>query len=1047
MDEGRLRADFDQVLGAEIDLLSELRLDGDKAAQSAQYPSPYARAHAAKLTGLAFSGGGIRSATFNLGVIMGLAKSGVLSRFDYLSTVSGGGYVGAWLSALLQRHAAQGRAQVGCVETVDARAVAEFEPSLTTHPTDSGLPPPDTTCGFKPVEHAAVRYLRRYCRYLAPRAGLSGDLLAAVSLFLRNFLLLQLGLVAALAAVLMSAHLIGLWSASIQYRPPWLLSWLVYLGAPFGWTWPFMGAALGLFVALVAIGRFLSPGPGGFSRGKGAVIAWVILPGTLAAWWLGMGMFTWPQDLGLSDRGLTQTVARWVGGVWPAAAGSDGLEAALWVGVGTLAYALTWFIGYLSRQAFRRFGGSERGDRPPAQGLFSHLWPALFAGGIFGLMIYLTIRYVAGHDEQIGPWLGVAFGTPFLILLFSVVVAIHIGVARDRFSEQDREWFARVGGWTLMTALIWTLVFALVLFAPPVMRWLASGGLAAIAAWATGSGAGAWLARSAETTGPGKGGWKQVAAGIAPWLFVIGLSVLVAYCVHLALLGMFEPERGLEGRSWRLESPGDAGAVTTLLLQDGELEATTGCGRLTGIYLSDKRRGLSIELDPVPETPCPPGTERERLAAADALNQARRYRVDGDRLVLLGDGAEALLRSPAPESFGALVAAEHARLSSLKTSLPGVFWTWVGTVVFLLLFLLRFDINLFSLHTLYRNRLDRAYLGASRAAHRTTCNPVTGFDPGDDLPFHDLCMQRPIHIVNTTINMTGGDDLAWQTRRGASFAFTPCWAGFQAKTSQGHLIGCYRPTAEYAGGLSLATLTAVSGAAASPNMGYHSTPAVAALLTAFNLRLGRWCGNPEREATWRRPSPAFAARPILAELTGSATGKASWIDLSDGGHFENLGLYELVRRRCRLILVSDAGCDPEHTFSDLANAIRRCWTDFGVHIDVPDLNGMRRVQGGRHSKARHTIGRIHYPDHSDDGLLIYLKASLNGKEPVDIREYADAHARFPHESTGDQFFDEDQFEAYRHLGFDIAAEVAGTLETVWRNNGWPPDYGAWPSGA
>jgi hypothetical protein len=76
-----------------------------------------------------------------------------------------------------------------------------------------------------------------------------------------------------------------------------------------------------------------------------------------------------------------------------------------------------------------------------------------------------------------------------------------------------------------------------------------------------------------------------------------------------------------------------------------------------------------------------------------------------------------------------------------------------------------------------------------------------------------------------------------------------------------------------------------------------------------------------------------------------------------------------------------------------------------------------------------------------------LKTSLNGKEPVDIREYADAHASFPHESTGDQFFDEDQFEAYRHLGFDIAAEVAGTLETVWRNNGWPPDYGAWPSGA
>jgi hypothetical protein len=676
--------------------------------------------------------------------------------------------------------------------------------------------------------------------------------------------------------------------------------------------------------------------------------------------------------------------------------------------------------------------------------LIGHLWPAVLAGAMLGLLLNLTVGFVEQHGERIGHWYGVAFGTPLLILLFSFVLTVHIGLARDRFSEQDREWFARVGGWALLTSLTWTLVFALVLFAPPLMGWLEAGGLAAIIAWVAGSGAGAWLARGEDTGEPGKGGWKQVAAAVAPWLFVIGLGVLVASGVHSTLLRLFVLPSELEGTAWQLELAGTADPGPTLLLDGGRLAGSGGCRGLTGRYRIEGE-GLSVDLNPLPEAPCPAPVAQGRSLAAK-LEAVRGYRIEDDRLVLLGKEREPLLISAVPRAFGALAAAEQERLDKLAGSLAGVFWTWAGTLTFLVLFLLRFDINLFSLHTLYRNRLDRAYLGASRSGRRRP-NPVTGFDPADDLPFHNLCMQRPIHILNTTVNMTGGDDLAWQTRRGASFAFTPCWAGFEARTSQGHLLGCYRPTAEYAGGLSLATLVAVSGAAASPNMGYHSTPAVAALLTAFNLRLGRWCGNPSRGAMWRRPSPILAAVPILAELTGSATASANWINLTDGGHFENLGIYELVRRRCRLILASDAGCDPEHGFSDLANAIRRCWTDFGVHIDMPDLDRVRRVPGSRYCQVRHAIGRIHYPDHSDDGLLIYLKASLNGKEPVDIREYADVHPRFPHEGTGDQFFEEDQFEGYRHLGFDVAAEVAATLESVWRNSGWPPDYGAWPSGA
>ncbi len=1037
---------FEQVLNSELDLLKELRLQGEHVPAASDRVNAFDRAHATKLTGLAFSGGGIRSATFNLGVIMALAKSGLLSRFDYLSTVSGGGYVGAWLSAVLQRHATNPdgtRAKYGVGEIVDAQAVASFQACLTTHPADSGLPQPDLTTGFKPVEHAAVRYLRRYTRYLAPRAGLSGDLLAAVALFMRNLLLLQIGLIAALATVLMGAHLIGLWAGTICHTPPWPLSGLDYLGRPFGWAWPFTGAALGLVVAIVAIGRFLDFSSKTARRRKGVVVGWVMVPGTLAAWWFSMGLFAWPSEVRLSDRGVTESIAQWLAQVSSGVMSSAVIEAILWVGFGALAYTLAWVIGYTSRQIFRRLG-SRYHETQPSSSVLAHLFPALFAGSVFGLILYLTVAYVGEHSAEIGAWYGIAFGTPLFILVFSCVVMIHIGVARDQFSELEREWFARVGGWAMLTSFAWALVFLLVLFAPPVMRWLESGGLAAIAAWVVGSGAGAWLARGEQTSEPGKGGWKQIVAAVAPWLFVIGLGVLVASGVHSVLLRMFVPASELEGTTWWLEDADKVAPKFSLVLKDGGLEGSTGCSRFKGSYSETEERGIFMKVEASPVRACPKGAEQQQ-ALAGALEDAWRYRIKAERLILLDEEGKPLLIFAAPQSFGALVAAEHDRLTQLEQSWAGIFWTWAGTAIFLMLFLLRFDINLFSLHTLYRNRLDRAYLGASRSGQRSP-DPITGFDPNDDIPFHALSLQRPIHIINTTVNMTGGDDLAWQTRRGASFAFTPCWAGFEAKSSQGDHLGCYRRTAEYAGGLSLSTLMAVSGAAASPNMGYHTSPAVAALLTAFNLRLGRWCGNPTRDV-WQWSGPKLSVRPILSELTGSATGRAKWINLTDGGHFENLGIYELVRRRCRLILVSDAGCDPDYTFSDLASAIRKCWTDFGVHIDMPDLDRLRPKKGERCNQTRHSVGRIHYSDHSDNGLIIYLKASLNGKEPLDVREYADAHSSFPHEGTGDQFFDEDQFEGYRHLGFDIAAEVAGVLETVWRSNGWPPDYGAWPNGA
>ena len=132
---------------------------------------------------------------------------------------------------------------------------------------------------------------------------------------------------------------------------------------------------------------------------------------------------------------------------------------------------------------------------------------------------------------------------------------------------------------------------------------------------------------------------------------------------------------------------------------------------------------------------------------------------------------------------------------------------------------------------------------------------------------------------------------------------------------------------------------AVSGAAVSPNMGYHSSPAVTALLTVFNVRLGGWFGNPSQE-TWKRGDPT-SMRFIWDELCGNVGLDQPYVYLSDGGHFDNLGVYELVRRHCRYIVACDAGADPAYQFEDLGGMIRKCREDLGVPIEI-DVEPIRR---------------------------------------------------------------------------------------------------------
>ncbi|MEA2558859.1 MAG: hypothetical protein QOH06_363 [Acidobacteriota bacterium] len=348
------------------------------------------------------------------------------------------------------------------------------------------------------------------------------------------------------------------------------------------------------------------------------------------------------------------------------------------------------------------------------------------------------------------------------------------------------------------------------------------------------------------------------------------------------------------------------------------------------------------------------------------------------------------------------------------------------------------DINRFSLHASYRDRLIRAYLGASRGNERRP-NPFTGFDERDNIQMWALRGNRPFHVVNIALNLVAGKDLAWQDRKAETFTVSPLHAG-------SFRLG-YRDSAEYGRhrdsdiAISLGTSIAISGAAASPNMGYHSSPVVTFLLALFNVRLGWWLGNPGRfgDRTFNTPGPRFAPRPLFSEAFGLTDSEHPYVYLSDGGHFENLGLYEMILRRCHFIVVSDGGQDPRFTFEDLGNALSKARVDLGVPIKFEKIL-MRRARPqekesydatrGDSTQPYCAIARICYScvdgltdGRVEDGLLLYIKPSLNGTEPADVFNYSKLHPLFPHEPTSDQLYTESQFESYRELG----SHVMGTI--------------------
>ncbi len=865
--------------------------------------------------GLAFSGGGIRSATFCLGVLQALALQGKLKSFDYLSTVSGGGYIGSWLTAWIYRDG---------FDAVDA--------ALRQSPATGAVEPPQ------------VQWLRRYSNYLTPRVGmLSTDALTVVATWLRNVLLNLL-------------ILIGLF-ASLQFAAVALLP----LADKLIYNRDFNGA-LSMSLAAFALG-VIALNLSTHYRLAGAINQLKLIE-TLAPKWVLLLVV------------VPICIASLTGAIWLISLPFDPEDFLRY-----FTYLFWWLTAVLAVMTLFAQWSNERlraqlpnalptNAKANAMHAVKDLVVFLFSGMLALAAGYALCKLLANvwpydnfklYEDQatatavlLAPI--VTVGPAAMMIIFGICISIWIGLIGRSYREDSREWWARLGGWVMFFGLSWLVVTLLFFYVPPWVAALAS----MVPVWAAALG-GTWAAsipvvfkvlgtishsRQNDTQ------VKNILINIAIGVFAAGFFILIAAA---------------------------AGAVMMYLTTTPYPEVKTGA---------------------------------ELPAIADFVFN---YHLAMDKTRELAFFAQH------PDGPSMTFAALACALAAIVLAF-------------------RVDINRFSLHNMYKNRLIRCYLGASNRAR--FAQPFTGFDREDDLSLKDLdrCadgkVQRPLHLINTALNLVQGADLAWQERKAASFLLSSKYCGFQFGKTQGNdnpvvAVGSragFRPTDGYATrdesgddrGFSLGMAMATSGAAASPNQGYHSQPSLAVLMTFLNIRLGRWSPNPVGDA-WNKSSPQFGLAYLLAELTGYSNESRDFVYLSDGGHFENMGVYELVRRRCRVIVAVDCGADPGRAFDDLGNMIRKCRIDFGVEIEL-DMTKLFGAPPSNLSEECCQIGDIFYDkSRNEAGVFIYIKPSMLAmrKEAVDLLNYKTGDNAFPQQTTADQWFDESQFESYRKLGFEI----------------------------
>jgi hypothetical protein len=936
--QNRMRLNADDRTGAEID-----RKIVD--ARNELYRS----LNGLKRAALCFSGGGIRSATFCLGILQALAacdatqfeanhgepqaggpditpSNSLLGRFHYLSTVSGGGYVGSWLSSWRHRD-----------------SFAAILRNLTGRPSGTDIEPPE------------ISWLRAYSNYLTPRIGIgSADTWAALAIIVRNLVLNWLVIIPVLCAVLLALKIIvtgAVWVAH-QDTDDWLVQRVLLAGVIF-----LIGAQA--FTTYHRPPRRPLPSKdhpavqSGNTSQTGFVwcnLVWSVLSAIAVTIFFSSHYFRDYDTSKWPDSGFVKTIGT---------SANVGLVLAMAL-VGCAIYALGWLVG--STFAWIRRRAAKIVCRDLVNGaidFFAWASSGLVYGALVGLGALLFLWLGSSASEAKRLLLAVIFGVPWVLMAQLTADNIFGGlVSYEPLSDSDREWLGRAAGWVSAIATAW-IVLIFLIFAGEQLVHIADRLIGRAAATAVGSATGiisglltALLGKSDKTPAQSSSADQESLGAKAS-----NLALALAGPIFAAVL------------------------IVTLSLVLDEL-------LLRGFLVDELRSVNSLPL-------------ADRTAAYQTI------------LMWL--------------SIGLGIALAIALLAS-----------W------------RVNINRFSLHALYRNRLVRAYLGASRQERHP--DRFTGFDPEDNVRMHELwpavSKERCLfHVVNIALNVVAAKRLAWQERKAESFTVSPrhCGSAYVGFRRSKHYDdgpkdekAQYDPSRKF--GIALGTAMGISGAAVSSNMGYHSSPSLGLLLTLFNVRLGWWLGNPgpagDKADAYRREGPRFSALPLLFEACGQTTDQRPYVYLSDGGHFENLGLYEMVRRRCRLIVLVDAGCDAGFAFEDLGNAVRKIYIDLGIRITFEKLEELKNRPSEQTLRRAsqtgipyHAIGTIRYSDPSadgpgcKDGKVIYIKPAYHGSEGAAIQAYAKANKTFPHETTADQWFTESQFESYRALGLDIANNV------------------------
>ena len=857
---------------------------------------------------LCLSGGGIRSASFGLGVLQALARRKLLFSFHYLSTVSGGGYIGGWLSAWRRR-----------------MPDAAVESGLTSNVPDLYDEPPE------------LAELRANSNYLTPKLGaMSADTWTLAALYIRNLLLNWLIFLPAIVSVL-------------------LLPIVVYevLGWATGWGhvshyW-LAGFSFALLLGALTVSVSARFDEARIRVTQNQFLWFILLPIYAGAALLSLSVVSkqvirFSPSIAEALRALPTYVFDtlvWLQVITPA----DGtlivnVSPPSGAFIGAVLYAMAWLLAFVGRKLLPD-PELKRPDRDPFQWGLLAAWTA--AGAVAGCLIAVGFSLVRYPVDDSGLRLIAILGVGWVALSIFLAESVYLGLASYATDgDINREWLARSSGWFVAFTVGWATLAAIVLYAHTIQDWV----LGIVAAVGAGAGVtGSWIGSSAKTlaTVAGK----------------------------------------------RVES----------------LSMSTILSLTTVVFLT----ALAIVISSI---------------------------LPGVLCALSATWFDKACSSAPPEHL--------AGLGALMI---------VVCVIATALIALAVNVNRFSSHAIYRNRLIRAFLGAARAKAKKksgatravrnespTRDPFTGFDAEDNPRMAALLRPDPqvsketprlFHVVNMALNVVGGQNLAWQERKAESFIATPLVSGNEN-------VKFWRTNA-YAsktGGLTLGTAIAISGAAASPNQGYHSSPLVGLLMALFNVRLGWWLGNPSRSAAASREGPRWGIVQIVQELFGLTTDRSKYIYLSDGGHFENLGIYEMVRRRCHLIVASDAGCDPNCAFEDLGNAVRKVWIDLGVKIDFHKIDIKKRdaTSPGLYC----AVGTIRYPEPgAKDGYLLYLKPGFSSDDslPADVTAYGLANPAFPHETTADQFFSESQMESYRSLGSHIIDVVFGPVAASQRPSG------------